>query len=129
MHAKFMFDTYGQGSLTVKMEGREAKHIALHRLHLNTTYQQRWREVFRNEFIMLVWLPEHGYESSSYSLSKHVYIPSRVFNDCSYCYCGLKKASQTDRKCCFCNDKLMSLIDDSVHQGKSTIIPMAFLWS
>ena len=118
MHAQFMFDTYGQGLLTVTMEGREAKHIALHRLSLNTTYQQRWREVFRHEFIMLIWLPEHGYESSSYSPSKNVYIPSRVFNDSSYCYCGLKKASQTDRKCCFCNDKLMSLIDDSVHQGK-----------
>ena len=118
MHAQFMFDTYGQGLLTVTMEGREAKHIALHRLSLNTTYRQRWREVFRHEFIMLIWLPEHGYESSSYSPSKNVYIPSRVFNDSNYCYCGLKKASQTDRKCCFCNDKLMSLIDDSVHQGK-----------
>ena len=58
IHARYVYDTYGQGLMTVTMEGREAKYIALHRLSVNTTYQQRWQEKFRHEFIMLVWLPE-----------------------------------------------------------------------
>ena len=45
---------YGQGLLTVSMEGREVKHIALQ--HLG---------IFRHEFIMLIQLPEHGHEPCS----------------------------------------------------------------
>jgi len=43
VHAKYLFDVYQQGLLTVTMEGRDAKHIALRRLSENTTYQQRWK--------------------------------------------------------------------------------------
>ena len=118
VHAKYVFNTYGQGLLTTTMEGRESKHIALHKLSENTTYQQRWLEIFRHEFIMLVWLPEQGYESTSHSASKNVYIPSRVFTDTNYCYCGLEKADPLDQKCYFCNDKIMISINESVQQGK-----------
>lgn len=38
-HARQVYDKYGQGLLTVTMEGREAKHIALLKLSANTTYQ------------------------------------------------------------------------------------------
>ena len=55
VHARYAYDTYKQGLMTVTMEGREAKHIALHRLSGNTTYQNRWQEIFRHEFIMLIW--------------------------------------------------------------------------
>ena len=88
----------------ITMEGREAKHIALHRLSVNTTYQQRWQESFRHEFIMLVWLPDQGHKSNAYSPSKSVYIPPRVLNDNRYCYCGLEKADPADQKCCTLND-------------------------
>ena len=37
VHTKYMYEVYGQGLLTVSMEGREAKHIALQRLGNNTT--------------------------------------------------------------------------------------------
>ena len=57
------------------MEGREAKHVALKRLSVNTTYQNRWQEIFRHEFIMLIWLPEQGHEPCSYEPRKSVYIP------------------------------------------------------
>ena len=54
LHAKQVFDIYKQGLLTVTMEGREAKHIALHRLSVNTTHQHRWQEIFKHEFVMLI---------------------------------------------------------------------------
>ena len=64
-HARQVYDKYGQGLLTVTMEGREAKHIALQKLSANTTYQNRWAEIFRHEFIMLLWLPEQHHEPCS----------------------------------------------------------------
>ena len=36
-HARQVYDKYGQGLLTVTMEGREAKHIALQKLSVNMT--------------------------------------------------------------------------------------------
>ena len=68
-HARQVYDKYGQGLLTVTMEGREAKHIALLKLSANTTYQHRWAEIFRHEFIMLVWLPEQHHEPCPYTSS------------------------------------------------------------
>ncbi|XP_048580094.1 uncharacterized protein LOC116606566 isoform X1 [Nematostella vectensis] len=117
VHARDVFSKYQQGLLTVTMEGREAKHIALQRLSHNTTYQSRWQEIFRHEFIMLVWLPEQGHQPCSYTESKDVYIPERV-NDPAYCYCGLLKASPANTHCCFCGDKLMTLIHESVVNKK-----------
>ena len=113
-HARDVYKQYNQGLLTVTMEGREAKHIALHRLSLNSTYQTRWQDIFRHEFIMLVWLPEHGHNPCLYTESKDVYIPPRVLNDSAYCYCGLEKADPGDIKCCFCSDRTMFLIHESV---------------
>ena len=118
MHVKQVFDAYNQGFLTVKMEGREAKHVALQRLSFNTTHKKKWEQIFRHEFIMLIWLPEQGHEPCSYTPSKSVYIPPRVFDDPSYCYCGLQKADQTDTGCSFCTDPLLCLIHESVSQGK-----------
>ena len=118
MHVKQVFNAYGQGFLTVTMEGREAKHVALQRLSFNTTYQKRWQQVFRHEFIMLIWLPEQGHEPCSYTPSKSVYIPLRVFDDPLCCYCGLQKADQTDSGSSFCTDPLLTLIHESVGQGK-----------
>ena len=60
VHARQVFTKYGQGLGTVTMEGREAKHIFLKKLSENTTYQRRWAEIFKHEFIMLIWLPEQG---------------------------------------------------------------------
>ena len=67
---------------------------------------------------MLIWLPEQGHEPCSYTPSKSVYIPPRVFDDPLCCYCGLQKADQTDSCCSFCTDPLLTLIHESVGQGK-----------
>ena len=110
-HVRQVYDKYGQGLLTVTMEGREAKHIALQKLNVNTTYQHRWAEIFRYEFIMSIWLPEQHHEPCSYTPRKN------VFNDNNYCYCGLHKADTIDKGCCFCSDHLMTLIH-KVKEGK-----------
>ena len=77
------------------MEGREAKHIALKKLTENTFFHRRWYEIFKHEFVMLVWLPEQEFDLSTY---KHngIYIPNRVFSDARFCYCNLEKTDASD---------------------------------
>ena len=48
-HARQVYDKYGQGLLTVTMDGREAKHIALQKLSANLTYQNRWDEILSHD--------------------------------------------------------------------------------
>lgn len=67
---------------------------------------------------MLIWLSEQGHKHTTYTESKDVYIPERCLSDNRYCYCGLEKAGPTDKSCCFCGDKLMSLIHESVRDRK-----------
>ena len=87
----------------VTMEEREAKHIFLKKkLSEYTTYQIRWVEIIRDEYVMLIWLPRHGFQQSEAASNNVAYIPERVFSDPSYCYCGLQlKASPEDAKCFF----------------------------
>lgn len=88
------------------------------RLSENTSYQRRWVDIFKHEFIMMVWLPEQGFIPSENKAQNAAYIPSRVFDDPAYCYCGLQKACSTDEKCTFCSDPVMRLIEKSVQEGK-----------
>ena len=118
LHMQQVYDKYKQGLLTVTMEGRESKHSALLRLKANTTYQNRWLEIFRHEFVMLIWLPEQQNKPITSNQSKHVYIPHRVFNDNNYCYCGLKKPNCVDQACGLCSCNVMKHIVESVKQGK-----------
>ena len=60
-HEQDVHRKYKQGLGTVTMEGREAKHIALKKLSENTTFQRQWPEIFKHEFVMLIWLPEQGF--------------------------------------------------------------------
>ena len=100
------------------MEGREAKHIFLKKLGENTTYQNRWVEIFRHEYVMLIWLPQLGFQQPEAACKNVAYIPERVFNDPSYCYCGLLKACPEDAKCCVCGDPIMKFIEQSVKDGR-----------
>ena len=60
-HAREMQEKYGMGLALNSMEGREAKHISIARYSRNTCYQNRWEQVFRHEYISLLWLRERGY--------------------------------------------------------------------
>ena len=63
----------------VTMEGQEAKHIFLKKLSENTTYQNRWVEILRHEYVMLIWLPQQGFQQPEAACKNVAYIPERVF--------------------------------------------------
>ena len=118
VHAEHVFAQYNTGLSLVTMEGREAKHISLKTLSQNTTYQRRWFEILKHEYIMLIWLPEHGYKLSRTKGPNEAYIPIRVLENTSYCYCGALKTDSRDSQCSFCGDPLMIFIKKSVSEGK-----------
>ena len=117
-HCHQVLEKYGQGLGMVTMEGQEAKHIFPKKLSENTTYQNRWVEIIRHEYVTLIWLPQHGFQQPEAASKNVAYIPERVFSDPSYCYCGLLKASPEDAKCFFCGHPIMKLIEQSVKDGK-----------
>ena len=60
-HAQDVFEKYSLGLNAVSMEGREAKHIAISRYSQNTNFFGRWAQIFRYEFVQLIWLREKGF--------------------------------------------------------------------
>ena len=117
-HCRQVLEKYGQGLGLVTMEGREAKHIFPKKLGENTTYQNRWVEIFRHEYVMLIWLPQQGLQQPEAACKNVAFIPERVFNDPSHCYRGLLKACPEDAKCCVCGDPIMKFIEQSVKDGR-----------
>lgn len=104
-HVREMHEKYGMGLALNSMEGREAKHISIARYSRNTCYQKRWEQVFRHEYISLLWLRENGYNlNKSSSVAMH-YIPKRATENSNYCNCGLEKAPEMSG-CKFCLHKL-----------------------
>ena len=57
--------SFGLGINT--MEGREAKHVSLARFANNTHHSTRWLQVFRHEYMPLLWLRENGCDSVKYT--------------------------------------------------------------
>ena len=57
--------SFGLGINT--MEGREAKHVSLARFANNTHHSTRWLQVFRHEYMSLLWLRENGCDSVKYT--------------------------------------------------------------
>lgn len=124
-HTQYMKDKYGFGLGINSMEGREAKHVFIAKYSKNTNFFSRWEQIFRHEFVSLIWLRERGFnlpsERSDHSCAKS-YIPKQVSSrDLAYCYCGLQKVCISDIKCRFCADKLRSLIVSSVSSGKNLV--------
>lgn len=114
-HTRAMKDKYGMGLGLNSMEGREAKHIFVSRYSKNSIYQSRWQQIFRHEYISLVWLRERRHDiskpASSYTLS---YIPKRAIDNSEYCYCGFPKVS-TASKCKFCLHPLRAGLLSSIN--------------
>lgn len=100
-HTKELHEKYVQKLGIVTMEGREAKHIALKKLSENTFYNRGWYEIFKHEFVMLVWLPEQGFNHSTYTCTSILLYTSQTgcfLTQGSAGYCSLVKASPTDEK-------------------------------
>jgi hypothetical protein len=96
------------------MEGREAKHIAISKYAINTSYMYRWEQVFHHEFISLIWLCEHGYNAKIATSITRSYHPKRVCSkNPEFCYCGFNKVV-LDEFCRFCGHELCSKIKKSI---------------
>ena len=75
-------------------------------------------------YVMLIWLPQQGFQQPEAECKNVAYIPERVFSDPSYCYCGLLKACPGDVKCCFCGDPIIKFIEHSVKDGNTAPQPL-----
>lgn len=117
-YVREMKHKYGKGLGLNSMEGREAKHVFISKYSVNTNYHLRWTQIFRHEYISLIWLRERKYNiirpTNSSSLS---YIPKRATSDPNYCYCGFPKSSDS-LKCKLCANPLMDKILESLKTGK-----------
>lgn len=120
VHTKDTSLKYGKGLAITSMEGREAKHIAIARYSQNTSRAMRWQQIFRHEFISLVWLRERGYNLNNYIPSKERYIPNRVTCDTSFCYCGFPK-QDVSSACDYCSHPYRQALQLSCQSGKLAV--------
>ncbi|XP_031550490.1 uncharacterized protein LOC116287922 [Actinia tenebrosa] len=115
-HTEDMLMKYGVGLALNSMEGREAKHISIAKFSQNTFFQNRWQQIFRHEYVSLIWLRERGFNLSSNYQSKLSYIPKRAALP-SFFNCGFSK-EENDEKCRFCCHPLMDKVNVSMEKGK-----------
>ena len=118
LHAKQLCSSIGMGLGVNTMEGREAKHIALANFTRNTQYSNRWAQVFRHEYVSLIWLRENGCDEILHKNTKNVYIPNRCHTD-QFCHCGQPKTVNVE-KCSFCLEHFRVILSNCVAQGKIT---------
>ncbi len=119
VHTQQIKENLGFGLGINSMEGREAKHVSLARFARNTHRSTRWLQVFKHEYISLLWLRENGCDSAKYKLTKNKYIPARCFT-LQFCHCGQPMVREQVRSCNFCNHSFHHMINDSIKQGKLT---------
>ena len=114
-HTKDMVKKYGMGLALNSMEGREAKHRSISRYCKNSYHKDRWEQIFRHEYVSLIWLREKGYNVAKPSSSSSHYIPKRATENPEYCYCVMEKAPQ-ESKCSFCLHKFRKEIEGQVQR-------------
>ena len=127
VHAQEMKQIYSLGLGLNSMEGREAKHVAISKYCANTAYMHRWEQVFRHEYISLIWLRVHGCTNGMSVTSTgnktlfpkpKSYVPKRVLSgDPNICTCGLQKQVPCDL-CRFCGHSLRKKIEESIKECK-----------
>ena len=76
-HMSEMKTRYGLGLNS--MEGREAKHVFIAKYSQNTLYQHRWQQIFRHEYVTLLWLRSRGYNFPN----QLIVIPHTYLRKCS----------------------------------------------
>ena len=115
-HAQDVFEKYNLGLNSVSMEGREAKHIAISRYSQNTNFHGRWSQIFRYEFVQLIWLRAKGFFVEENNAYKETYIPVGVSSG-ETCFCGFDLL-QNNQKCIYCLHKYRKEIETSVLLGE-----------
>ena len=113
VHARETFHLYHMGLGCNTMEGREQKHQMLKKYADNTTFQNRWPDIFRHEYIQLLYLRENGYDKRRYLKRGCNYIPKHVAGNCSKCALPI---DSTSNNCVLCDSSLMLKINSQVEE-------------
>ena len=88
VHAHITLNLYGFGLGCNTMEGREQKHQAIGKYAENTTVKDRWPQIFRHEFIHLVYLRENEFDQTKYTKTTNKYVPDYNDSKCKNCLMG-----------------------------------------
>ena len=105
-HAKVCYDSYSFGLGCNTMKGREQKHQAISKYANNTTYQNRWQQIFRHEYIHLIHLRENGFDKLRYNKKHAPYIPQvEIDQHCRDCCLALLSGS-----CELCSSDIMKRV-------------------
>ena len=102
VHAGNTYTNYGLGLGCNSMEGREQKHQRIAKYSENTVFRSRWRQIFRHEYIHLIYLRENGFDQQNYISKREKYIPDEKLYSCKKCGYTLNGS-----KCDLCDSNLM----------------------
>ena len=102
VHAGNTYTNYGLGLGCNSMEGREQKHQRIAKYSENTVFHSRWRQIFRHEYIHLIYLRENGFDQQNYIRKREKYIPDEKLYSCKKCGYTLNGS-----KCDLCDSNLM----------------------
>jgi hypothetical protein len=116
VHTKQVVGKYGVSLGINTMQGREAKHQRLAQYAKNTTFKNRWHQIFRHEYMCLIWLRQQNPYRDDYCKTNFKYVPIQCGTD-NFCHCGLAKSSMT-AKYKICITAIMKDISLSVKSRK-----------
>ena len=107
-HTIYLYSNFGVGLGMNSMEGREQKHQMVMKYAENSTPQEKWKYVFRHEYIHLIYLRERGYDSKRHISTKSQYLPIAEEGKCE---CSLRLV---DSLCELCNSDIFLNISKSL---------------
>jgi len=110
-HASQTLLNYGLGLGCNSIEGREQKHQKIAKYAENTTFQNRWPQIFRHEYIQLIFLRENGYDTIKYLKRESSYIPNRNEKSCPKCLLDM----ELDSICLLCDTSYMKNIEKKLN--------------
>jgi len=120
-HTEHMKQLYDMGLGLNSMEGREAKHVFISKYSENTLPRERWEQIFRHEYVSLIWLRERGYNSSSSTSSTQSYVPPRASMP-EFCLCGMDIKTVQDESCWYCSHDLRERIKVCIQNGTTSLL-------
>jgi len=85
-------------------EGREQKHQVIKKYARNSTFQERWKFIFRQEFLQSIHLRENGFDTKKYRVRNVKYVPTAPVNHC------LRSCVLNEKKCILCDSTIMCRI-------------------
>ncbi len=119
VHTKKVFEKHGVSLGINTIQGREAKHQRLAQYAKNTIFKNRWHQIFRHEYMCLIWLRQQNPYRDDYCKTNYKYVPIPCGTD-DFCHCGLPKSSMSG-KCSICITAIMKGVSLSVKNGKVSV--------